>query len=169
MMGYEIFWDLGGLPDVIFYPTGGGTGLVGMVKGFDEMEALGWIGPERPRMVAVQVTGCAPIVKAFTQGEERAAPWEDPDVTSAFGLRVPSALGDKLMLQGLRQTKGTAVAVTEQDMLAATERLATKTGIWGSPEGGACVAAFEQLIESGWIGSEDTVVLFNTGAAAKYL
>ncbi|MFB3050966.1 MAG: threonine synthase [Acidimicrobiia bacterium] len=169
MMGYEIFWDLGVLPDVIFYPTGGGTGLVGMVKGFDEMEALGWIGPERPRMVAVQVTGCAPIVKAFTQGEERAAPWEDPDETSAFGLRVPSALGDKLMLQGLRQTKGTAVAVTEQDMLAATERLATKTGIWGSPEGGACVAAFEQLVESGWIGSEETVVLFNTGAAAKYL
>ena len=169
MMGYEIFWDLGVLPDVIFYPTGGGTGLVGMVKGFDEMEALGWIGPERPRMVAVQVTGCAPIVKAFTQGEERAAPWEDPDVTSAFGLRVPSALGDKLMLQGLRQTKGTAVAVTEQDMLAATERLATKTGIWGSPEGGACVAAFEQLVESAWIGSEETVVLFNTGAAAKYL
>jgi threonine synthase len=169
MMGYEIFWDLGVLPDVIFYPTGGGTGLVGMVKGFDEMEALGWIGPERPRMVAVQVTGCAPIVKAFTQGEERAAPWEDPDETSAFGLRVPSALGDKLMLQGLRQTKGTALAVTEQDMLAATERLATKTGIWGSPEGGACVAAFEQLVESGWIGSEETVVLFNTGAAAKYL
>jgi len=169
MMGYEIFWDLGGLPDVIFYPTGGGTGLVGMVKAFDEMEKLGWIGSERPRMVVVQVTGCAPIVRAFERGDEFAAPWEDPDETSAYGLRVPSALGDKLMLDGLRQTKGTAVAVTEQDMLAATERLATEVGIWGSPEGGACVAAFEQLVESGWIRSDETVVLFNTGAAAKYL
>ena len=169
MMGYEIFWDLGGLPDVIFYPTGGGTGLVGMVKAFDEMETLGWIGSERPRMVVVQVAGCAPIVRAFEQGDEFAAPWEDPDATSAYGLRVPSALGDKLMLDGLRQTKGTAVAVTEQDMLAATERLATEVGIWGSPEGGACVAAFEQLVESGWIKPDETVVLFNTGAAAKYL
>jgi threonine synthase len=169
MMGYEIFWDLGALPDVIFYPTGGGTGLIGMVKAFDEMEELGWIGSKRPRMVAVQVAGCAPIVRAFEQGDEFATPWEHPAETSAFGLRVPSALGDKLMLDGLRQTKGTAVAVTENDMLKATERLATEVGIWGSPEGGACVAAFEQLLASGWIGSEETVVLFNTGAAAKYL
>ncbi len=169
MMGYEIFWDMGSLPDVIFYPTGGGTGLVGMVKAFDEMQALGWIGSERPRMVAVQVAGCAPIVRAFERGDEFAAPWEDPEETTAYGLRVPSALGDKLMLEGLRRTRGTAVAVTEDDMAIATERLATETGIWGSPEGGACVAAFEQLRASGWIKPEDTVVLYNTGAAAKYL
>ncbi len=169
MMGYEIFWDLGRLPDVILYPTGGGTGLVGMVKAFNEMETLGWIGPERPRMVAVQVAGCAPIVRAFHQGDEHAAAWEDPDETSAFGLRVPSALGDKVMLDGLRKTKGTAVAVTEQDMTTATKRLAKDVGIWGSPEGGACVAALEQLLASGWIHPEDTVVQFNTGAAAKYL
>ena len=169
MMGYEIFWDLGTLPDVIIYPTGGGTGLVGMVKAFNEMETLGWIGTDRPRMVAVQVAGCAPIVRAFQEGNEFAAPWENPDETSAFGLRIPSALGDKLMLEGLRQTKGTAVAVTEHDMTAATKRLAKDVGIWGSPEGGACVAAFEQLVTSGWIHEEDTVVLYNTGAAAKYL
>ena len=169
MMGYEIFWDLGKLPDVIIYPTGGGTGLVGMVKAFDEMQTLGWIGSQRPRMVAVQVAGCAPIVKAFEEGHEFAAPWENPDETTAFGLRVPSALGDRLMLDGLRRTKGTAVAVTEHQMTAATKRLANDVGIWGSPEGGACVAALEQLVATGWISPEATVVLYNTGAAAKYL
>ena len=169
MMGYEILWDLEGLPDVIFYPTGGGTGLVGMVKSFDEMEQLGWIGSERPRMVAVQVAGCAPIVRAFHAGDERAAPWEEPEETAAYGLRVPSAIGDRLMLEGLRQTNGTAIAVTEDELLAGTSRLATEAGIWGSPEGGACLAAHERLVDSGWIRPEETVVLFNTGSATKYL
>lgn len=168
MMGYEIFWDLGSVPDVIVYPTGGGTGLVGMAKAFDEMEKLGWIGPERPRMVAVQFAGCAPIVRAFQAGEDRARPWEDPGTTSAYGLRVPSATGDRLMLRALRQTGGTAVAVTEAELLEGTVRLARQAGIWGSPEGGACVAAHRRLSEAGWIRGGERVVLFNTGAASKY-
>ena len=147
----------------------GGTGLVGMVKAFDEMEALGWIGSERPRMVAVQVEGCAPIVRAFHAGEEEAGMWEDPDVTAAFGLRVPSAIGDRLMLQGLRQTNGTGVAVSESALMEATDRLARDAGVWGSPEGGAVVAGFETLVDQGWIGKDETVVLFNTGSALKYL
>lgn len=169
MMGYELFWDLGRLPDVVLYPTGGGTGLVGMVKAFDEMEELGWIGPERPRMVAVQIAGCAPIVRAFHEGADDAVAWADPDVTAAFGLRVPSALGDRLMLRGLRETKGTGVAVNEEDMLDATDRLAVDAGVWGSPEGGAVLAAYEQLRRDGWVKPEETVILFNTGSALKYL
>lgn len=169
MMGYELFWDLGRLPDVVLYPTGGGTGLVGMVKAFDEMEELGWIGTDRPRMVAVQVEGCAPIVRAFHEGAENATAWKDPEVTAAFGLRVPSALGDRLMLKGLRDTDGTGVAVTEDAMLDATHRLAVDAGVWGSPEGGAVLAAYEQLRSDGWVNPEETVILFNTGSALKYL
>lgn len=169
IMGYELFWDLGRLPDAVFYPTGGGTGLVGMVKAFDEMEQLGWIGAERPRMVAVQVAGCAPIVRAFHGGMDSAGTWDDPEETSAFGLRVPSALGDRLMLSGLRRTGGTAIAVSEEDMLEATRRMAVEAGIWGSPEGGACLAAYEKLIGDGWLGEDETAVLFNTGSALKYL
>lgn len=170
MMGYELFWDLGNrLPDVILYPTGGGTGLVGMVKAFDEMEQLGWIGTERPRMVAVQVSGCAPIVRAFHSGDHHATPWKEPAETAAFGLRVPSALGDRLMLQALRGTTGTAVDVSEEAMLEATRRMASDVGIWGSPEGGACLAGFEDLSDVGWIRPGEHVVLFNTGAAHKYL
>lgn len=169
MMGYELFWDMGKLPDVVIYPTGGGTGLVGMVKAFDEMEQLGWIGPERPRMVSVQVDTCAPIVRAFHNGDKAAPVWEDAGETSAFGLRVPSAVGDRLMLEGLRRTSGTAVAVTEDEMLEATERLASQGGIWGTPEGGACLAAAERLKRSAWIKAEDTTVIFNTAAAGKYL
>jgi threonine synthase len=168
MMGYEIFWDLGHLPDVIIYPTGGGTGLVGMVKAFDEMEALGWIGSERPRMVAAQTEGCAPIVSAFHDDRDEAGTWADPKETAAFGLRVPSALGDRLMLEGLRRTSGTAVAVDEAALVAATERLAASSGIWGSPEVGVCVGAFDELARTRWIGPRDEVVLFNTGAASKY-
>ncbi|MEX0863237.1 MAG: threonine synthase [Acidimicrobiia bacterium] len=167
MMGYEIFWDLGSVPDVVIYPTGGGTGLIGIVKAFEEMKELGWID-KAPRMVAVQVAGCAPIVKAFDSGQERAEPWQNPTETSAYGLRVPSALGDRLMLRGLRETGGTAVAVAEDVMLAATQRLASDAGISGSPEGGACVAAYEVLVASGWITPGETVVLLNTGAAEKY-
>jgi threonine synthase len=168
VMGYELFWDLGRLPDVVIYPTGGGTGLIGMVKAWDEMEALGWIGAERPRMVAVQFDGCAPIVKAFHDGADHAEPWVDPAETSAYGIRVPSALGDRLMLKGLRQTQGTGVIVTEAELLAGTDRLAREAGIWGTPEGGSCLAAAEKLIGSGWIGPSDSVVIFNTAAAAKY-
>ncbi|MGB7859434.1 MAG: threonine synthase [Acidimicrobiia bacterium] len=169
MMGYELFWEMGRLPDVVFYPTGGGTGLIGMVKAFDEMETLGWIDATRPRMVAVQIEGCAPIVKAFHEEADFAVPWEDPDFTAAYGLRVPAAIGDRLMLEGLRSTGGTGVTVTEADMLEATSRLATQGGVWGSPEGGAVLSAFEQLRGSGWISEEETVVLFNTGSALKYL
>jgi threonine synthase len=169
VMGYEIFWDMGGLPDVILFPTGGGTGLVGMVKAFDEMEQLGWIGSRRPRMVAVQVAGCAPIVRAFHEGAASATAWESPQETSAYGLRVPSALGDRLMLRGLRDTGGTAVAVAEHAMLEGTARLERDAGVWGSPEGGACVTAYDQLADSGWVEPGDTVVIFNTGSAFKYL
>lgn len=168
MMGYELFWDMGRLPDVVIYPTGGGTGLIGMVKAFDEMEHLGWIGPERPRMVAVQVETCAPIVKAFHDGADTAEPWVDVEETAAFGLRVPSAIGDRLMLEGLRSTGGTAVAVSEKEMLEATERLALLGGVWGTPEGGACLLAAEKLKTQGWIEPEDTTVIFNTAAATKY-
>lgn len=168
IMAYEIFWDLGALPDVIIYPTGGGTGLVGMVKGFDEMEALGWIGSERPRMVAAQVAGCAPIVRAFHAGADFAEAWTDPEESAAFGIRVPSALGDRLMLDGLRRTNGTAVAVDELEMIHAARRMARKAGVWGSPEGGACLAAYDSLRATNWLSEGDSVVLFNTGAAAKY-
>ncbi len=168
MMGYEIFWDLGRLPAAIFYPTGGGTGLVGMVKAFDEMEKMGWIGRERPRMVAVQSADCAPIVRAFHAGADHAEPWEAPGETTAYGLRVPTPIGDRLMLAALRGTGGTAVAVSEFDMGEGSVRLASQEGIPGSPEGGACVAAYLGLLEKGWLSAEDEVVLFNTGAAANY-
>ncbi len=168
MMGYELFWDLNGLPDVVIYPTGGGTGLVGMVKAFDEMETLGWIGPERPRMVSVQVDSCAPIVRAFHSGADSAEPWIDAGETLAYGLRVPSAIGDRLMLMGLRSTGGTAVAVSEEDLLEASDRLARLAGVRGTPEGGACLAAAESLVESGWITPGEQVVMFNTAAAANY-
>ena len=168
MMGYEIYWDLGRLPDAIFYPTGGGTGLVGMAKAFDEMEELGWIGSERPRMVAVQSTACAPIVRAFHAGSDHAEPWVEPEESSAYGLRVPSAIGDRLMLSALRDTAGTAIAVPEHELDEATSELASRTGISGSPEGGACLAAYERLVADGWLTSQDEVVLFNTGAAANY-
>lgn len=168
IMAYEIFWDLGHLPDAIFYPTGGGTGLVGMAKAFEEMEELGWIGPERPRMVAVQSVDCAPIVRAFHAGAGHAEPWRDAGETSAYGLRVPSAIGDRLMLSALRATAGTAIAVSEDELVDGTSRLASRTGIVGSPESGACLAGYERLLAEGWLSPEDEVVLFNTGAAANY-
>lgn len=168
IMGYEIFWDLGHLPDAIFYPTGGGTGLVGMAKAFDEMEELGWIGRKRPRMVAVQAADCAPIVRAFHAGADRAEPWREAGETSAYGLRVPSAIGDRLMLAALRATAGTAIAVSEDEMVTCTAQLASRTGIVGSPEGGACLAGYERLLAEGWLSPRDEVVLFNTGAATNY-
>ncbi|SHL08434.1 threonine synthase [Rhodothermus profundi] len=167
-MGYELFEQLGGrLPDVILYPTGGGTGLIGMWKAFEEMEALGWIGPERPRMVAVQAAGCAPIVRAFQEGRETAAYWEDAQ-TIAAGLRVPKALGDFLILRVLRESQGTAVAVSDADIQAAMRRWAQTEGLLAAPEGAATLAALIQLQEAGWVHAEETVVLFNTATAHKY-
>jgi threonine synthase len=168
VMGYELLYDLGRLPDVIIYPTGGGTGLIGMWKAFDEMQALGWIGSERPRMVSVQSAGCAPMVRAFEAGQDHAPVWADPDMTAAFGLRVPGALGDFLILEALYDSKGTAVAISEADVLSNTVRMAKTLGLQCSPEGGACLAAVCQLKQSGWLKGEETVVIFNTGHGLKY-
>ncbi len=169
VMGYELLYDLGQLPDVIVYPTGGGTGLIGMWKAFDEMQALGWIGSERPRMVSVQGAGCAPMVQAFDKKLKSAPVWEDPAPTQAFGLRVPGALGDFLILEALYASEGTAVAVAEQDLLADTEVIAKRLGLQTSPEGGACLAATRTLRNKGWIQEQESVVLFNTGHGMKYL
>jgi threonine synthase len=167
-MGYELAEQLGWhLPDVIIYPTGGGTGLVGMWKAFDELETLGLIGSARPRMVCVQAEGCAPIVRAFHAGAEHAPLWEGAH-TIADGLRVPVAVGDFLMLRALRESSGTALAVSDQELLAATNQLGALTGIFAAPEGGACLAAQVRLLEQGWINPDERVVLFNTGTGAKY-
>jgi len=167
-MGYEIAeqfeWQL---PDVIIYPTGGGTGLVGMWKAFEELETLGLIGSKRPRMVSVQSTGCAPIVRAFEDGSQHATLWEDAK-TCADGLRVPVAVGDFLILQAIRDSGGTAVAVDDSDMITYTKVMGSKTGIFPAPEGAACLAAQIRLLEKGWIKSNETVVLFNTGTGLKY-
>jgi threonine synthase len=167
-MAYEMFEQMGGaLPDVVVYPTGGGTGLVGMWKAFDEMQALGWIGPARPRLVSVQAEGCAPVVKAFRDGAEATTPWPDA-ATRAYGLRVPSPLGGFLCLRALRETKGTAVAVSESRIDEATRELASRTGIDVCPEGGAAWAAAVELRASGWIAPSERVVVFNTGTGLKY-
>lgn len=167
-LGYEIAEQLGWqLPDVILYPTGGGTGLVGMAKAFDEMEALGWIGPERPRLVAVQVGGCAPIVRAFERGESRAEPWLDAH-TVASGLRVPSPFADSLILDAVRRTQGTAVAVSEEEMLDAMVECSAHEGVFVCPEGGATWAALLQLLRSGEVSREERIVLYDTGSGLKY-
>jgi threonine synthase len=167
-MGYELWEQFGGkLPDVILYPTGGGVGLIGMCKAFDEMEEMGWIGSERPRMVAVQAEGCAPIAKAWK--EERATAEFFPNAaTLASGLRVPGPLGDVLILRMLQQTRGTALTVTDEEMMQAGRELASLEGIFAAPEGAATVSAARKLAESGWIKDEETVVLFNTGTGYKY-
>ncbi|MEZ4708694.1 MAG: threonine synthase [Caldilineaceae bacterium] len=167
-MGYELAEQLNWtLPDVIIYPTGGGTGLVGMWKAFDEMEQMGLIGSARPRMVTVQSTGCAPIVRAFEEGAQHAALWQGAK-TVADGLRVPVAVGDFLMLEALRKSGGTAVAVTDAELLECTGAIGKYTGIFPAPEGGACLAAQIRLLESGWIQPDEQVVLFNTGTGLKY-
>lgn len=168
-MGYELAEQMEwSLPDVIVYPAGGGTGLVGMEKAFDEMERLGWIGAERPRMVAVQAEGCAPIVTAFRRGERFAELFPNAH-TSASGLRVPRAVGDFIMLDLIVRTGGTALTVTDDEMIAAAREMAAKTGVFASPEGGATLAAAQRLRQEGWIKEEDRVVLFNTGSGVKYL
>jgi threonine synthase len=167
-MGYELWEQFGGkLPDVIFYPTGGGVGLIGMCKAFDEMQEMGWIGAARPRMVAVQATGCAPIVRAW-EAQQSAAQFFPNAATIASGLRVPGPLGDLLILSMLRQTRGTAVAVSDDEMLQAGRELASQEGILAAPEGAATVIAARKLAASGWIKPEETVVLFNTGTGYKY-
>lgn len=162
-MGYELLDDLGRLPDVILYPTGGGTGLVGMWKAFDEMQRLGWIGRERPRMYSIQSNGCAPIARAFHDGLERAPEWEAPQ-TSAWGLRVPRAVGDRLMLRALRESRGGAVAVEERAIEGAAAEIRQREGIDAGPETGAALLGLRALLESGAISRDETVVLFNTGA-----
>ena len=167
-MGYEVAEQMNWkLPDVIIYPTGGGTGLVGMWKAFDEMEKLGWIDSQRPRMVTVQSEGCAPMVKAFKEGKEFAALWPGAK-TLADGLRVPAAVGDFLILRALRESSGTAVAVPDSEIMAGANLMGKTQGIFPAPEGGATVAAFIQLRRQGWIKDHETVVLFNTGSGHKY-
>ena len=167
-MGYELWEQFGGkLPDVILYPTGGGVGLIGMCKAFDEMQEMGWIGTERPRMVAVQAKGCAPIVRAWEAHQDSAQFFQNA-TTIASGLRVPGPLGDLLMLSMLRRTNGTAIAVADNEMLRAGRELASLEGIFGAPEGAATVAAARLLAMAGWIQRSDSVVLFNTGTGYKY-
>ena len=164
-LGEQFDWQL---PDVIIYPTGGGTGLIGMWKAFDEMEQLGWIGPERPRMVTVQASGCAPIVRAFEAGERFAEEFPDAE-TVASGLRVPKAIADFLILDALRASKGTAVTVTDGEMIAATREIGAAEGVFCAPEGAACLPALRKLLAAGKVGKEERIVLFNTGAGVKYL
>src|ERR1700738_144061 len=168
-LGYEIAEQLAWtLPDVIVYPTGGGTGRVGMWKACDEMQELGWIDEKRPRMVSVQAAGCAPIVRAFEKGERFAE--EFPNATTiASGLRVPKAIGDFLILDALRESNGTAVAVTDEELIAGAREIARREGIFAAPEGGACIPALRKLIERGKVKPDERVVLFNTGSGIKYL
>ena len=168
-MGYEIAEQLDWkLPDVIIYPTGGGTGLIGMWKAFGELEEMGWIGSKRPRMVTVQASGCAPVVKAFQEGKEAAEPWLGA-TTVASGLRVPQAIGDFLMLRVLRESKGTAISVSDDEMLREVPRIGQTEGIFFCPEGAACVAALRRLMATGWIRPTDEVLIFNTASGLKYL
>lgn len=168
-MGYEVaeqfHWEL---PDAIFYPTGGGVGLIGMWKAFAEMETMGWVGPKRPKMIAVQVTGCQPIVRAFEQGAPRSEFWVNAS-TVAAGLRVPKPLGDYLILEAVRESGGTAIAVTDEETLQAGVKLATDEGMFAAPEGAACVAALEKLLANGFLKADDRIVIYNTGAGLKYL
>lgn len=167
-LGYELAEQLDWrLPDVIVYPTGGGTGLIGMWKAFDELERLGLIDARRPRMVSVQSAGCAPIVGAFEAGREHADPWPDAR-TIADGLRVPSAIGDFLIIRALRESHGTAIAVGDTEMLEYAGIMGATTGVFPAPEGAACLAAQARLLEQGWIEPGETVVLFNTGTGLKY-
>ncbi|MDT4952323.1 MAG: threonine synthase [Acidobacteriota bacterium] len=168
-LGYELAeqldWEL---PDVIIYPTGGGTGLIGMWKAFDEMETMGWIGGKRPRMVTVQAAGCAPIVRAFEEGKRFADEFPNA-ATTASGLRVPRAIGDFLILDALRASGGTAVSVTDEELIAATREIGASEGLFCAPEGAACLPALRKLMAAGEVKETERVVLFNTGAGVKYL
>jgi threonine synthase len=168
-MGYELAeqfnWEL---PDVIIYPTGGGTGIIGMWKAFDEMETMGWIGSHRPKMISVQAKGCSPIVDAFDQGLDRAQPFQNPK-TSALGLRVPVAVGDFLILNSIRESEGIALSVTDDELMTGTKEIGSSEGIFSAPEGGATVAALPKLLDRGIIKPNDRIVLFITGSGLKYV
>ena len=167
-MGLELCEQLDWrVPDAIFYPTGGGTGLIGMWKAFDELERLGWLGPERPRMVAVQAEGCAPIVRAFETGLERAEPWQNAS-TVAAGIRVPAAIGDFLILEAVRESGGFAVAVTDEAIESARAEVASQEGLLLCPEGAATYAAWLKSLDEGRIDRRDHVVLFNCATGLKY-
>lgn len=174
-MGYELAFDLADadgtdrlqLPDVIFYPTGGGTGLIGMWKAFDEMERLGWIGSERPRMVVVQAENCAPIVRAWNEGKKHAELFPNAS-TVASGLRVPAAVGDFLMIQVLHESHGTAVTVSDAELLDGVHELAQSQGVYACPEAGAVWKAALKLLADGWLNPSERIVLFNTGTGLKY-
>jgi len=167
-MGLELAAQFGWrLPDAIFYPTGGGTGLIGMWKAFDELEKLGWIGPERPRMYAVQASGCAPIVRAFEAGEEHAERWEDAH-TVAAGIRVPRAVGDFLILRAVRESGGKALGVGDPAILKAVEDCAKQDGLLLCPEGGATLAAYREALKTGEVEEDERVVLFNCATGLKY-
>ena len=168
-MGYEVAEQFGWeLPDVIFYPAGGGVGLIGMWKAFEEMESMGWIASKRPKMIAVQAEGCQPVVRAFEQGKDRSEFWENAH-TVASGLRVPKPLGDFLILDAVRKSGGTAIAVSDSEALDAGIELATDEGIFAAPEGGACVAALRKLLANGFLKPRERIVIYNTGAGLKYL
>jgi threonine synthase len=168
-MGYEVAEQMNWqLPDAIFYPTGGGVGLIGMWKAFDELETLGWIGPKRPKMIAVQAAGCQPVVKAFEKGERRAEFWQNAS-TVAAGLRVPKPLGDTLILDALRDSHGTALAIEDSEIIDAGIELASHEGIFAAPEGAACVAAVRKLLASGFLKPDERMVIYNTGSGLKYL
>ncbi len=167
-MGYELAeqfqWRL---PDVIFYPAGGGVGLIGMWKSFDEMETMGWIGAARPKMIAVQAEGCQPVVRAFEEGADKSEFWKNAHTISS-GLRVPKPLGDFLMLQAIRDSGGTAIAVSDQDTLDAGIQLASSDGIFAAPEGAACVVALKKLLESEFLQRDQRILIYNTGSGLKY-
>ena len=171
-MGFELAeaggWGDSWCPDVVVFPTGGGTGIVGMWKAFAELAELGWIGDRRPRLVVVQATGCAPLVEAFDQGADHGEPWIGAQ-TIAAGIRVPSAIGDYLVLRAVRESGGTALAVTDEEIIAAQETLARQTGIYAAPEGAATYAALPHLLDIGFLRGDERVVLFNTGMGLKYL
>lgn len=167
-MGFELAEQLGWrLPDVIVYPTGGGVGLIGMWKAFDELRAIGWLDPKRPRFVVVQAEGCAPIVRAFVDGRNESEPWPDPR-TFAAGIRVPKALGDFIVLKALRESGGTAVAVTETEIAESMQMAGAAEGLLLCPEGGAAIAGTAKLRRDGWIREDEEVVVFNTGTGLKY-
>ena len=168
-MGFEAAeqfdWEL---PDAIFYPTGGGVGMIGMWKAFEELEQLGWIGPKRPKMIAVQAEGCAPIVRAFEKKTEFSDFWQNAD-TVASGLRVPKALGDFLVLRAVRESGGTAIAVSDAEIMKACESLAATQGLFVAPEGGACIAALKKLRESKFLHQNERILIYNTGSGYKYV
>jgi threonine synthase len=168
-MGYELAeqmsWEL---PDVIIYPTGGGTGIIGMWKAFEEMEKLGWIKGKKPRLICVQSEGCAPLVKAFNEGKDKAEKWEKPE-TIASGIKVPQAIGDFLVLKAVRESEGTTISVTDEEILNCLKEISETEGIFPCPEGGATLAALKKLIRENKINPEEKIILFNTGTGLKYI